>query len=70
MLVSHYRRDPVLPGERRDGPRVPDGVIEQRARSYDDEARAGPNITVLGDPLPGRSALDQRRRRNLRSRLD
>ena len=42
------------PGRR---PVVPVAQQQQR-QHYEDEARAGPNVTALNDPLPGRSALD------------
>jgi hypothetical protein len=45
--VENAGRRPVVP------------VAQQQQRQhYEDEARAGPNVTALNDPLPGRSALD------------
>ena len=57
---------PVYPGEPDLGhrPRVPVALAEEQRRLYEIEARHGnANHAVLGDPLPGRSVLDQRRRR-------
>jgi hypothetical protein len=56
---------PVFDGEPTFGrrPRVPDAVQRQQREYFQIEAQHGnANHAVLGDPLPGRSALDQRRR--------
>ena len=59
-IRNHYHGDPTFdlyhPGTR---PTVPLVQQHQQRQRFEAEPDAGPNVAVLGDPLPGRSALDK-----------
>ena len=69
MPKGHYprrpyeQRDATLSGPKDRALGPPAEVLAERDRRYALAARhPDPNRAVLGDPLPGRSALDRRRR--------